>query len=193
MRPPKIIKPYVLSFARQVVGEETTPTYVPCSPVSGALQNECFPLVDSHIERNGGRVVLGWAIWEWPSVFIEAEFHAIWCAPGGNIIDIAPRPFPIQRILFVEDARRKYSGMQVDNIRKPLVKDKDVKRFIDLAGQWFRLLNQGKLKHQYGEIEKTPEMARVEKERTAIEFKLLKRYGPWLPESAGKPTDIPFQ
>ncbi|QOJ19974.1 MAG: hypothetical protein HRU77_04250 [Gammaproteobacteria bacterium] len=186
MRPPKLIKPYVISFARQVVGGDASPFYVPCSPLYGAPQNECFSLVESQVSIHGGAAVLGWAIWERPKVFIEAEFHAIWRAPDGNFLDLSPRPVRVPRILFVHDHRRKHNRTQVNNIRKPLAKDKDVDRFLRLADEFFRLLNEGNLKHHLGEFPVTPKMyakMRTNRNEAAIlEQKLLNRYGPWSPE-----------
>jgi hypothetical protein len=182
MRPPKLIKPYVETFVRQVISGSASAFYVPCAPQHGAPQNECFALVNAHVAKHGGAAVLGWVIWERPKVFIEAEFHAIWRTPDNQFIDIVPRGFPIPRILFVEDPRRKYNGTQVDNVRKSIAKDKDVERFLFLRGEHFRLLNEGDLKHQFGEIPATPKMLANIKEATSLEYKLLNRYGAWLPE-----------
>jgi hypothetical protein len=184
MRPPKIIKPYVMTFARQVVGcDDVTPFYVECFPLNGGPHNECFALVESYITIHGGEMIVGWAIWERPKVFIEAEFHAIWRSPDGRFVDIVPRQLPIQRILFIHDARRRYSGVQIDNKRKPLNNDKDVKRFLELHALRFRLLNEGKLKHYHGWLDPTPQMLAVDKEAAAIELKIIQRYGMWLPEN----------
>lgn len=182
MRPPKLIKPYVISFARQVVGaNNAAPFYVKCSPVQGAAYDECFPLIDDCVANCGGTSVIGWAIWERPKVYIEAEFHAVWRAPSGEHIDFSPRRLPVPRILFLPDPCRKYNGTQVNNIRKALINDKDVKNFLALADEWFRLTNEGKLKHQR-EVHVTPEMLRVKENRAALELKIVQRYGPLLPE-----------
>jgi hypothetical protein len=184
MRPPKLIKPYVVSFARQVIRlDNASPFYVRCSPVQGAIQNECFSVVEEYVAQHKGISVIGWAIWERPRVFIEAEFHAIWCAPNGDYVDISPREFPSSRILFVCDPRRKHNGLQVDNVRKALCKDKDVHRFLFLRSEYFRLSNKGDLKHQFGDIPVTPELLANVEEAIALEDKIDRRYGPWLPET----------
>lgn len=183
MRPPKILKPYVVSFIRDVVCEnEVNPIYVGCDPVKDAPQNECFQVVQSYIEQNGGTAVIGWAIWERPKVFIEAEFHAIWRAPDGRYLDISPRQRRVPRILFIQDNRRKYEGVQVDNVRKSLTKDKDVERFLFLRREYFKLLNEGDLKNQFGMIPATPKIRANINEALDLEQKLNKRYGSWLPE-----------
>lgn len=183
MRPPKILKPYVVSFIRDVVNDsEVNPIYVGCDPVKHAPQNECFQVVQNYIEQNGGTAVIGWAIWERPKVFIEAEFHTIWRAPDGRYLDISPRQRPVPRILFIQDNRRKYEYVQVDNVRKSLTKDKDVERFLFLRREYFKLVNEGDLKHQFGLIPATPKIRANIYEAMDLEQKLNKRYGPWLPE-----------
>lgn len=185
MRPPKLIKPYVMTFARQVRrGTGGAPFYVPCSPLQGVAQNECFSVVERHVAEHGGTRLIGWAVWERPRVYIEAEFHAIWRRPDGAHIDLAPRRLPIPRILFLADQHRKHDGTQVDNVRKPLTKDKDVQRFLQLRAEYFRLINEGDLKHQFGKIPATPELLANVKEASAIEQKIVQRYGLWLHESA---------
>jgi hypothetical protein len=37
-----------------------------------------LPDVEMVIELNDGRAVYGWAIWQVPGVYIEAEFHRTW-------------------------------------------------------------------------------------------------------------------
>ena len=129
MSPPRIIKPYVKSFARQVVNTagDVELSYLPCVPLNRLSDGDCFPCVEEHAKTNGGVPVLGWAIWEYPKAFIEAEFHSVWQAPDGKLHDVVPRQEPPVRILFVRDPRRLYSGRQVDNIRKPLTNDKAVR------------------------------------------------------------------
>lgn len=191
MRPPKIIKPYVVTFARQVVGGvNAQPFYVWCSPSQGAPRNECFSVVDACVEKHGGRRVLGWAIWERPKVYIEAEFHAIWQSASGQYLDLSPRPIRVPRILFIEDPSRKYTGIQIDNIRKPLVKDKDVQQFLLLRYEYFRMMNEGNLKHHFGEIVATPKILSNIKNSALLEQKIIKRYGPLVPESLATPDGL---
>lgn len=185
MRPPALIKPYVVSFARQVIGvADASPVYVPSLPAQDAPYNECFPLVEEHVANYGGSVVFGWAIWERPKVLIEAEFHAIWRAHDDGLADISPRPFAIPRILFAEDKRRKYTGLSIDNIRKPLTNDKDVHRLIALAAERFRLMNEGENKYKIGKIDATPEILSNMDRMLMQSQKVTQRYGPWVPEES---------
>lgn len=179
MSPPKLIKPYAISFSRQIIGTvDAMPLYIPCAPLHDFPHNECFSLIESYVALHGGNRVLGWAIWEHPKVFIEAEFHAVWCAPDGSYLDISPRSHDAPRVLFIADVRKKYYGTQVDNVRKSLTKDKNVKHFLFLRSKYFHLLNKANLKHQFGVISATPEMLANKKESTILEEKLLRHYGP---------------
>ena len=128
--------------------------------------------------------MLGWAIWEYPKVFIEAEFHSVWQAPDGVLHDLVPRQQPPVRILFVRDPRRRYVGRQVDNVRKPLTNDKNVKEFLALQGRMFALQNEGDLADYHGPLEDiiTPEMIAIDQQQQFVQQKIVERYGAWLPE-----------
>lgn len=89
---------------------------------------------------------------ERPGVFIEAEFHAVWRSESGQCLDIVPRPLPFDSITFLPDPNRNYAGLQVDNVRKPLVKDNDLVRYLFLFKRRFAIMNTGDLAGQYGEI-----------------------------------------
>lgn len=43
------------------------PIYVPAKPIEGAPANECFPLVEATVSRDGGSALLGWSLWEFPA------------------------------------------------------------------------------------------------------------------------------
>ena len=128
------------------------PAYVPVQVESYAVINECFPAVKQKIERDGGAVQYGWVIWFTPGVLMEAEFHAVLKSPNGQFIDIARRPFKFERILFLPDKRRVYQGRQIDNLRIPLKKNPKVRRFIELAEQNFKVMNEGDLANKHGVI-----------------------------------------
>src|SRR3972149_11538780 len=96
------------------------PTYVVVRPIEGAPANECFPLVDATVLRDGGSPMLGWSLWELPSVFVEAEFHAVWASPTGGLIDVTPKNRQVSRILFLPSKDLVYLGRQVNNVRRAL-------------------------------------------------------------------------
>jgi hypothetical protein len=97
---------HVLAFCRGV--SDSTPTAIPLEPLDVQPINECFSVVPNYVAAHGGYVVLGWAIWEWPRVSIEAEFHCVWRSPVGHLVDITPKPEPMESITFLLDPARRY-------------------------------------------------------------------------------------
>lgn len=70
---------------------------------------ECFINVREHVQRHGGKIAYGWAIWEHPPLFIEGEHHAVWEAPDKKWLDITPQDIDIDHILFLLDERAFYN------------------------------------------------------------------------------------
>lgn len=154
---------------------------VACDPEWSAADLDCFVTVQQRVASAGGACVLGWAIWEWPRVLIEAEFHAVWRSPTGALVDIAMRPFDADAITFVVDPQATYDGKQRDNVRRALHKDPVVRRFIHLQERRFRLFNAGPLAALYGvEFDRalTPrqrrEIEQVERDGRRLYRRLLK-------------------
>jgi hypothetical protein len=181
MRPPKIIKPYVISFCRGFVADPH-PVYVPVLPLKKVSANDCFNIVPQHVAANGGEQVTGWAIWEWPRVLIEAEFHCVWRKEDGTLIDISPKTVRMPRIVFVIDPVRSYTGRQVNNIRRPLDRDPAIKRFCDLSTRLHNALNEGDLAYFHGEVELSEAATRDELERRELQKRIQQKYGANSPE-----------
>jgi len=130
------------------IGSHEDPEYVQCRPNQNSPQNECFPLVDERVAADGGERILGWQIWQ-GQLLVEAEFHAVWKTPEGELIDITPKPIPLERILFVADYKAKYEGRQVNNIRINITGNPIVDEFIAVHDAVFRIENKGKRSLQY--------------------------------------------
>ncbi|MBB3802275.1 hypothetical protein FHR47_002542 [Xanthomonas arboricola] len=128
------------------------PVYLPVQPEADAIVHECFPNVQAKIARDGGQMQCGWQLWEWPHVLVEAEFHAVWVSPTGEMVDITPKPEGETRILFVPDSRRSYQGIAIDNVRMPLRDDLVIKHFIQISEAIVRVMNRGERASQYGEV-----------------------------------------
>lgn len=127
------------------------PVYVKVQPEPGAIVNECFPNVERKVLSNGGKMLCGWQIWEWPNVMIEAEFHAIWQSPEGGWVDITPKQDEEKKILFAHTPKRPYDGKRVDNVRLALRDDTIIHHFIQVS----ELINktiQDDQKYEYGFI-----------------------------------------
>jgi hypothetical protein len=87
-----------------------SPVYVDVLAESTTEINHCFPIVEEKTRQAGGGSQFGWALWELPGLFVEAEFHAVWRPPRGELVDLASKAWPARRILFLPDPMRKYEG-----------------------------------------------------------------------------------
>ena len=114
--------------------------YLQVRPSPGATVNGCFSNVRAKVARDGGRMLCGWQLWEWPRVLVEAEFHAVWLSPGGDMVEITPKPNGESSILFVPDEQREYRGEVVDNVRLALHDDQLVKHFIRVSREIVQIM-----------------------------------------------------
>lgn len=179
IRPALHDAPHSQQFCKELVSKETS-IVVACKANYNQAENDCFHIVNQYVEANGGERIIGWAIWERPGVFIEAELHAVWRDQKGECIDIVPRPFPFETITFLPDPKRNYAGRQVDNVRKPLIKDNDLVRYLFLFKRRFEIMNTGDLAHQHGEIQLPKKLHReymnLIKESQILQKRLDKKY-----------------
>ena len=150
------VTPAVLSRPLAALCEQLvpggSPLYVDVVPVPGAPVEECFAIVDDRIRREGGSSVIGWALHELPTLFIEAQFHAVWQPPQGALLDITPKTVPSQRSFFLPDPARKYQGRQVTNVWKALRADSTVLGFLKMSEREFEFLNRGPRAEEFGTI-----------------------------------------
>lgn len=127
--------------------------FLPVTPVPWAEANDCFAIVNKQVREKGGSICCGWLIWEWPTVYIEAEFHAVWKDAAGELHDITPEQLSVQNVLFLPDNARSYDGRQVNNVRRALSTHSDVASFIAAADAEFELMNRGARVYEHGQIE----------------------------------------
>lgn len=137
-----------IRFLISKLGSKSEPVYLPYMPEAGAPLNECFPTVDKKVESSSGKKVLGWQIWKTP-LLVEAEFHAVWESPQGDLIDITPKSLPLAKILFLPDETAVYEGKQVNNIRVNTTGNQLVDDFIAVCDAIFRIENKGDRAFQY--------------------------------------------
>jgi hypothetical protein len=116
--PDKVTSP--VKRLRNIIAPNEQLQYVKVLIEPDAEINECFPNLERKIKCYGGRIQYGWAIWYLPGILMEAEFHAVWVSPKGELIDISPRQIQFKEILFLPDSATVYLGRQIDNIRIPL-------------------------------------------------------------------------
>jgi SEC-C motif len=119
-------------------------------PDPDAKESYCYQNVQSKVELEGGRMQLGWAVWQHSNLFIEAEPHAVFDTGSGRPwIDPTPNSFPdgtpCGEILFIPNDGASYNFENTvipDNIRVPLVDDPRVSEALRLSSEKITLLNQ---------------------------------------------------
>lgn len=130
IRVPKRITKRIEEMCREI-SPDRKPVYV---MVDGALaagsEEDCIENVARKMMKDGGGFQMGWAIWEWPQVMLEAEFWAVWVNPDGQWIDVTPRARG-EQILFIADDTTKFEGKPIDSIVKPLIEHPLVLQYIE--------------------------------------------------------------
>ncbi|MCZ7555770.1 MAG: SEC-C domain-containing protein [Bacteroidia bacterium] len=149
---PLLISDAILGFCRKIVpGEE--PIYVDVRPVKDGERMDCFPIVEKWIEKKGGCAAYGWLIWELPTVYVEAEFHSMWESEDGTLLDLTPKIFGCNTVLFLRDRNMRYENKQTDNIRLALMDHAAVHTLLAMAAREFEIMNRGDRAKMHGEIE----------------------------------------
>ncbi len=134
---PTSINEDVLKFCKEI-DSTTNPVFVDVIPDKDSKYQECFRNVEEHVKKFGGRIEYGWTIWEIPHKFIEAEFHAV-INKKGKYIDITPKKDGEEKILFLKDSKRKFTGKLVDNIRKILLDNAETRTKVIMGKKRFEI------------------------------------------------------
>lgn len=130
-----------------MISPDRTPILLPITSAPECQPLDCFHCVKHLAQREGGRVQFGWAIWEWPRVYIEAEHHAVYQPPGGlPWVDVTPSSHPeITRRLFLPDDAATYDyeneGILRDNHRVALSDDPLIEDFFKAARARVEIMN----------------------------------------------------
>ena len=106
--PPQSIDKSVMNFCA-ILCPGSPPEYVPVKPETYSVKLQCFPNVQTKVKNDGGTLIYGWSISEYSRIFLEAQFHGIWKAPSGNLVDITPGEFSHGNILFLGEFRGQYT------------------------------------------------------------------------------------
>ena len=151
----------VTDLCRQLV-PDGRPLAVSLRPVHEAEPNNCFEVVARQVRTAGGKASYGWKLAELPYVLIEAQFHAVWRRPDGQLLDITPGPSHGGYIVFVPDARRVYAGRQVKFVQRALTDHPAVEEYMRACDGEFEFMNRGTRAGQHGQFEFTgPEGAEL--------------------------------
>lgn len=133
---PKVADPEVLAFCNSLV-PNTIPILVSICPWGKALPQECFENVARYTREYGGQRILGWRPMRWANIMVEAEAHAVWCSPTGELLDITPCEQSTS--LFLPDPALEHTGYSHANVRQALTASGLVADLIDIADQLDRL------------------------------------------------------
>lgn len=147
---PEGLSPAILTFCGGI-NSDTMPLYVSVQAEDDAQPSECFNNVMAKVGRDGGSLVYGWLIWEWPRVFIEAEHHAVW-EKDGVLTDITPTINGETNILFLPDPAHTYDFVgqkRLINIKKSLGQFTSVPDWIRAADRLQRTIERHSVGNQF--------------------------------------------
>jgi len=90
-------------FVEQIldrINAEFDPEVIPVRIEEFSKPGNCFCNVEEKIKRSGGKIHLGWVVLK-TDLFYEAEQHAVWENPEGDLVDLTPRNIPFQEVMFI--------------------------------------------------------------------------------------------
>ncbi len=134
---PRAASPEIIALAHYL-SPKHEPIFVSIEPEPTAERAECFFNVQAKIKRDGGQIIYGWAIWEWPRVFLEAEHHAVW-SDGSHLVDITPNDPGIRQTLFLPDPTHVYdytTKTRIINVKRPLSTMSAILSWIDATNRF---------------------------------------------------------
>jgi hypothetical protein len=135
----------------KAMGLTNLPVYVDILPDSNFAYGECFNNVLKYIEKYGGKLVCGWQFYEL-TYMIEAEFHGVWQNPEGILVDITPREYKVDKILFIQDKTLVFDGIRRDNFRYNKLNNPLVDDIIELEKRRFIIEDRAQNVNEKGEI-----------------------------------------
>ncbi|MEG2419999.1 MAG: SEC-C metal-binding domain-containing protein [Oscillospiraceae bacterium] len=131
---PKELTDQIKSFCSEIL-TDVQPIYIPIQPIENGQYGECYKNVQNAINAMGGKRILGWNIWWWANILLEAEAHAIWENPNGEYVDVTPQRDGEKQILFLPDASLSYEGHLIKSVRQPLTNSPLVADFIRITSE----------------------------------------------------------
>jgi hypothetical protein len=124
------------------IGGVHLPVFVSVKARNDSNLSDCFMDVQKQVDEHGGTVQHGWTIWEWPGIFAEGEFHAVWRSPEGELIDVSSKGHGETTILFAADPKRIFKERRVPNVRFAISRDPRVKELFGLHDRYGKLLDE---------------------------------------------------
>jgi len=116
------------------------PLLIPVEPLANSVAGECHDNVKKKILKAGGDVQYGWVFWEIPGWSIQAEFHSIWRATEGDLLDVTPPLHGGSRVLFLPDPIRVYEGRNIAGVHFPFEDSFRCREFAAISQEMERLI-----------------------------------------------------
>lgn len=157
----------VSQFCRSIVADGQ-PIMVPVRPVQGGQFLKCHSNVALKIEAESGTCQYGWLIWEESGKYLEAEFHAVWRSPEGELLCVTPHRDGETAVLFLPDSAAVYTGVSVPSRRLSLTADPAVRRMLEVSDA------MDQLKVKYADKDGNARIPVEELEPLVREFQRLK-------------------
>ena len=138
-----------VSLIEQKLGLTSTAIAVPFEPVAHTREGYCFQNVRDVAAERGGEIVYGWLVWQHDDLFVEAEHHAVWRKPTGEVVCITPQTPPEKAITFIADPSRTFNvdtEVRAHNIRVALADDPLLEEFFRVCEEQTDLFNAARLR-----------------------------------------------
>lgn len=110
-------------------------------PHREAREGKCYWDVAALVQRAGGEIVYGWAIFEVPHIATFGWHHAVWRTPSNLLMDISPSPltgYGSGLTLFISDTQQTYDiswPLGFPQVFQPVSQNPLIVRFIDAASK----------------------------------------------------------
>lgn len=114
----------------QKITPDSEPVLVRILPWNKAHPQECYKNVERYTIEYGGQRLLGWRLLRWANIMVEAEAHAVWQSPDGELIDITP--YEQSEALFLYDPTLQFKGYSIPNRRMQLTSSPLISEFINI-------------------------------------------------------------
>lgn len=121
------------------IGSDSEPVIVPVKVEAYATAANCFLNVIEKVNRDGGSIIYGWSVLL-AQFLVEAERHAVWKSPQGQLIDVTPSTSGMPTTLFIPEDL-VYTGQYFDNVRVNATTNKVVDDWIIVASLRSKILN----------------------------------------------------
>lgn len=113
------------------------PFYVSRQPKPDCEEGDCFKNVKKYVAKQGGSILVGWALTLRKNLYLECEAHAIWKTSDGEIVDITQNKENIDKTLF--SLQRSMRAEKTPSKYIPFTQSILVAEYIELRNEFERI------------------------------------------------------